>query len=234
MQILSSVMLFVVACLFVAYVILTEGTDWIGRAEIIEQRWPRLWAIMSNRPMRLVLIAVAIGMLTQVSREFENGEDPPQARFAPPGVPAMQAEGPKAEDPASLRRRTMRVADEMYDYFRARAQDHPPYAYPDPNNPNLSDERKEQIKKCMTYDQQTGDYYSRHFKERLIGIIREYNAKGVRTGFLEASAQQRPLYIAVPGVIGEGSLSDELSQFRDLAYRVDAYDNLVVLNPDSK
>jgi hypothetical protein len=62
----------------------------------------------------------------------------------------------------------------------------------------------------------------------MVGIAKEYESKGVRVRFLENDFKQR-----VPGVMAigsdwEGSSMDELSQFRDLAYRVDARDHLIV------
>ena len=61
----------------------------------------------------------------------------------------------------------------------------------------------------------------------MIGIVREYNAKGIRTGFLENSLSQRPPMVVLPGSVFEASPNDELFQFRELAYHVDANDNLI-------
>lgn len=46
-----------IAVLFVLAVLLgaAEFLDWIGRFEFIESRWPRAWAEINNRPMRLIL-----------------------------------------------------------------------------------------------------------------------------------------------------------------------------------
>jgi hypothetical protein len=77
----------------------------------------------------------------------------------------------------------------------------------------------------MTND--TLDYYSRHFKDRAVGILKEYEAKGVKAGYLVLTAAQRPLTAASPDSPWEGSQMDELSQFRDLAYHVDSKDNVI-------
>jgi hypothetical protein len=64
----------------------------------------------------------------------------------------------------------------------------------------------------------------------MIGIVREYQAKGVPTHLLENVFRQR-VPLVVFNLIGserEGSAMDELSQFRDLAYHVDARDHLIV------
>jgi hypothetical protein len=122
----------------------------------------------------------------------------------------------------------MELAYEYYRYAIKRAADHPPNAYLDSSDPNPSEERKKMIQACQKYDQETVDYYLRHFKDRVVGIIKEYDAKGVKTSFLESSAAQRPLGIALPGSGWAGTQMDELGQFRELAYHVDARDHLIV------
>jgi hypothetical protein len=127
----------------------------------------------------------------------------------------------------SLRRRTFKLADDLTDYLMMRQGNHPPYAYPDSRDPNPSEERKKMILTAQSFDQETMNYYSKHFKDRLVGILKEYNARGVKTGYLESDANQRLPAIAPPGSITEGSCYDDLSQFRDLAYHVDAKGNLI-------
>ena len=45
------------------YVVICEFLDVIGRLEIIEKRWPKVHSAMSNRPMRLVLIILVLGLI---------------------------------------------------------------------------------------------------------------------------------------------------------------------------
>ena len=84
MELLSSLLLIGAATLLIIYVVLVEGLDWIGRAEIIEEKWPRLWGAMNNRPMRLILLIVALVMLAHVIGEIRAGAEPPLANFAAP------------------------------------------------------------------------------------------------------------------------------------------------------
>jgi len=128
----------------------------------------------------------------------------------------------------SLRRRTMGAADELREYVKKRMEEHPPAAYPNSNDPNPSEERKKAIQICQKYDQETLDYYLKHFRDRMVGIVKEYEAKGVPTRYLENDFKQRVPGVAFIGSDWEGSAMDELSQFRDLAYRVDARDHLIV------
>jgi hypothetical protein len=134
------------------------------------------------------------------------------------------------EPDGSLRRRTMRLANEISDYLRGRFESHPPYAYPSSSDPNPSEERKAAIKKAVEYDQRTQDDYLRKYKDRAVGIIREYREKGVTVGFLEQSFGTRVPIWAMPGAAWEESPQNELAQFRELAFHVDAKDQLI--SPD--
>jgi hypothetical protein len=88
----------------------------------------------------------------------------------------------------------MRVADDLYDYLKKRAAEQPPVAVPNSSDPNPSEERKKAIQLYQQYAQETQDYYLKHFKDRMVGIIKEYESKGVPTRFLENDFKQR-----VPG-----------------------------------
>ena len=88
-----------------------------------------------------------------------------------------------------------------------------------------SEERKKAIEQSRAYYKTIEDYYIRHFRDRFVGMIREYNWKGVRTGNFEIDFDNR-----VPSVAEQGSFFesfDDLSRFRDLAYHVDAEDHLI-------
>jgi hypothetical protein len=89
MELFSSLLLVVTAIALVVYTLLTEGLDWIGRAEIIEKRWPVLWGAMNNRPTRLVLLVIALAMLANVAKDLRAGADPPLVIFAAPKVPPI-------------------------------------------------------------------------------------------------------------------------------------------------
>ena len=67
------------------------------------------------------------------------------------------------------------------------------------------------------------------YKDRLVGIVKEYEAKGVPVHWLANDFQQRPPSIAFFGSEMAGSPMDELYQFRELAYHVDARDHLITI-----
>lgn len=89
MEILQIVFLALVALGIVAYAFFTEGLDWIGMAEVVEKRFPVLWGAMNNRPMRLILLAIAVVMLAHVSADLREGAEAPLLKFARPEVPKI-------------------------------------------------------------------------------------------------------------------------------------------------
>ena len=218
-----------VITLFFAF---AEYLDWHGRMEILEKKHPRIWRLVNDRPFRLILLLLIFAILSAELKEtLKNLLEPDEApivRFVAPSVPSIAPVTTTPSEPSdSLRRRTIKVADALYDYMDTRRKNHPPYAYPQPNDPNPSEEQKKKIKVCGEYDEATHSYYNKHFRDQIVGIIREYNAKGVKTAWLENTATQGNLPIAQEGSPWEGSRQDDLSQFRDLAYHVDAGDKLI-------
>lgn len=130
----------------------------------------------------------------------------------------------------SLRKRTVKVANEISDFLRGGFQSHPPYAYPSSNDPNPSEERKAAIKKAQEYDQKTTDEYMRKYKDRAVGIINEYRAKGVQVGFLEQSFGRGVPAWVQPGSLWEETPQNELGQFKELAFHVTAKDQMISPN----
>jgi hypothetical protein len=198
-----------------------------------------VWTPLKTYTFLLLLLGFALGpyeIFQQDERRLANYEllrlqgDDLKAQNAKLANQVQQLT-PKPERVDSLRRRTIRLADEEQKYFLMRFQGHPPFAYPDSRDPNPSQERKKEIQRCQSYDRETEDYYHKHFKERMIGIIHEYNSKGVKTGYLESDVRQRPPALYLPGSVAEESYSDDLYQFRELVYHLDAQDNLIVVTP---
>jgi hypothetical protein len=127
----------------------------------------------------------------------------------------------------SLRRRTVKLADEFTMYLAGmlESKKKPPDAFPNSADPNPSEERKKEIQASQTYYQGIEDYYAKHFRDRFVGIVKEYEYRGVRTGYLANEFAQRVPYIPQLGSVMDGL--DDISRFRDLAYHVDARDHLI-------
>lgn len=208
---MENLILAVGAAVIILFVAVMEALDWAGRYEYMQTHFPRIVKWADKRQGRLLLLIVAVAMQGRVLWEAHSVKEPSN----------------------SLRRRTMQLADEMEKYFVARENDpkRPPVAIPDSSNPNPSDEQKAAIERYRAYQQETWNYYFTHYKDRTVGIIKEYQAKGVKTAYLESAASQRPLAPAMAGSVVEGTCMDELYQFRELAYHVDGEGNLVVVAP---
>jgi hypothetical protein len=132
-----------------------------------------------------------------------------------------------SEAPDSLRRRTFKLADEFTMYLAGMLdnKNKPPDASPNSADPNPSEERKKEIQASQAYYRGIEDYYAKHFRDRFVGIVKEYENRGVRTGYLANDFAQRVPYIPQLGSVMDGL--DEISRFRDLAYHVDARDHLI-------
>jgi hypothetical protein len=207
-----------------------EYLDWHGRMELLEKKHPRIWRLVNARPFRLVLLLMVFAALATDLKENLKQLDPevPVVRFAAPRVPAIELVSITPPEPTdSLRRRTVKLADALYDYMETRRKNHPPYAHLQSNDRNPSEDQKKKIQVCGEYDDATLAYYLKHFRDQMVGIIREYNAKGVKTAWLESTATQGVLTIAPEGSPWEGSRQDDVSEFRDLGYHVDAGDKLI-------
>jgi hypothetical protein len=129
------------------------------------------------------------------------------------------------ESPVSLRRRTIKLSNEIFDFW----QKHPTPSQP-VQNPANDDERKRN-KDFDDYWRTVDGLYKREYKERLLGIVREYKGKGVATGYLEAAAENHTFGASAFSMIGSPVCSqDEICQFRELAFHVDAQDQLITTN----
>lgn len=136
----------------------------------------------------------------------------------------------RIESPNSLRRRTIRLADEILAWEQERYEHHPPYAYPDiQRDPTPTPERQKLIDACLKYDRETFDQFNRRFKDEWIEIVRKYELENVKVGSLANDAEQsHPAQDAslgaqfVPVQMDNGTYFTALSRFRELAYHVNA------------
>jgi hypothetical protein len=101
----------------------------------------------------------------------------------------------------------------------------PPDTFPKSPDPDSSEEHKKAIQATHNYYLGIEDYYAKHFRDRFVGIVKEYENRGVRTGYLANDFAQRVPYVPQTGSVMDGL--DDISRFRDLAYHVDARDHLI-------
>jgi hypothetical protein len=131
------------------------------------------------------------------------------------------------EAPDSLRRRTVKLADEWTAYLvgMLESKNKPPDTFPISPDPDSSEEHKKAIQATQNYYRGLEEYYAKHFRDRFVGIVKEYENRGVRTGYLANEFAQRTPYIPQLASVMDGL--DDISRFRDLAYHVDARDHLI-------
>ena len=104
------------------------------------------------------------------------------------------------ESPNSLRKRTLKLADDLGVFLAERFA----------RTPEGEEERRQ-------YDEATNNIYLNLYKSRTVGILQELQAKGLDIGILNASGAAPVRYLA----------GDELRQLSDLAYHLDANDKVV-------
>jgi len=209
-----------------------EYLDWHGRMEIVEKKHPKIWRLMNDRPFRLVMLFMVFALLaTDVKQNAKQLEtEPPIYRFQMPSAPTIETVRPAPpESPNSLRRRTMRLADDLSKFWA----DHPsPTYYPSQGqNPASAEERMHKAAWDKYWREVTALYDGR-YRNRVIGIIQEYKGKGVDTDGMEQGAEQPSrLWGSAPfstsGMNPPNCFQDEICQLRELAYHVDAQDQRI-------
>lgn len=118
------------------------------------------------------------------------------------------------ESPNSLRRQTVRLADDVYAFWMKNPM-------PPQGQGNTQDAQQ-------SYWLRVQAIYDRTYKDHIVGIIRQYKDKGVPTGWLEQAAENHPFGSSPFNQLGSPvCFQDELCQFRELAYHVDAHDQRI-------
>ena len=130
----------------------------------------------------------------------------------------------RVEPPNSLRRRTIRLVNELSAFWADNPMPLQPIDKP------TTEQDRERNAAWDRYWKKVQLLYADQYRDRVVGIIREYTSKGISTGFLEKSAQNHP-FGARSFNATEVPLCayDELCQLRELAFHVDAYDQVIIL-----
>jgi len=142
---------------------------------------------------------------------------------------AVQTKNEAPEPKDSLRRRTFSIAKEVSEFIANRIANRPPDAFPNSNDPNPTEDRKRAIKVSQDYARETETIYEDRYRDRLVGIVKEYESKGVTVRWLANDFQQHAPYLVFVGSAAEGSPNDEIYQLKELAYHVDAHDHLITI-----
>ncbi len=135
----------------------------------------------------------------------------------------VKALAPFQEPENSLRRQTIRLANELYLFWSARPVPPQPVS-----NPSTEEEKKRNAAWDKYWREATVAYDRRDYKDRIVGIIRQYKLKGIPTGFLEPAAENHQFGASAFSVSGSPvCFQDEVCQFRELAYHIDARDQMI-------
>jgi hypothetical protein len=193
----------------------------LTRVEEIRKRVPWFVNYVEGRKALTHLVLICILMLVGngyeiLTKEIPEVPNPPTTIVKAPLAPTIQVlTVPVArESRDSLRRRTLRLVNELDAYGKERGEARMTIS--------TTRDSKGQIPALNQYDSETITMYvSRGMKERTLGIVGELKAKGLDTGYLESAAEQRPL-----SSVGGFGLS-ELGQLRELAYHLDVNGNVV-------
>ena len=229
LSILQLAALGTLAAIFVA----AEYLDWFGRLEVLEMRHPKIHRFVIARPLRLVLLLLIFGLLAELTkdllRQLEGEQNPLPITFAAPRPPEVCNTIPSlVESHDSLRHRTIRLVDELNLFWSRRAA---PTRQP---VQNASSDEDRKLNAAWDEYWRTGKaaYLNANYRERLVGIVREYKNKGVQTGFMEQAFDQ-PERLVGAAPYGGWQLDNctqymnELCQLRELAFHVNAQDQRI-------
>jgi hypothetical protein len=132
------------------------------------------------------------------------------------------------EPKGSLRRRTMRLVHELNGFWGKRPT---PVQQPI-HNPQTEEDRQRNVAWDKYWRDAKTAYLNADYRQRLVGIVREYKNKGVETGFMEQSFDQ-PERLVGAAPFGGWQLDNctqymnELCQLRELTFHVDAHDQRI-------
>ncbi len=215
----------------------------MDEVESIQKRAPWTTKILERRSALVALIMICVVLLIGDGYELLTKEMPeipaaPSVTFPSPSGPRLtvyQLAPPIKEPDDSLRRRTIRLSNELDHWVEERWANRPPVAYLDPKNPNPGADQQKAIDTWSKWNQESYDYFGDHFKDQWIRIVKEYDAKGVKVGTLVNDAEQnhpaqRATFPFAP-IPEDGMCQFAQTRFRELAYHVDARDIVVDIKP---
>jgi hypothetical protein len=220
----ATVLVFVVSAALVILVSAKAVVDTLATFDFVRTKWPRVFRWADSKTSQGVLLLVCICLLMLNAHEMRDIVFP----VAPPPVPLFILtppafkQTPTRESHNSLRRRTVRLSREITAFWNQNPT--PPQAVANPS----TDEDKQRNAKWDSYWRTMQSAYDAEYRDRVVGIIREYKSKGVPTGWLEQAAENRPLGGFPFTQVGSAACwQDEMCVFRELSFHVDANDQLI-------
>lgn len=205
---MRSYLLEIIGGVFILYLLAMEVIDMASRYEYLENHAPGLLRWAEKKWWHRVLLLTAVLLLAANFYETAKGPELPTIVFQTPPIAVIPASSSPKESPNSLRRRTVRLANEIERWQTKMYSD-----YPNPNGPNddtLS-------KRRAAYDAVMNQEYLQQFRDRTVEVVKALESKGLDVGPMSGEW----------GISKRMPVSGETGHLKDLAYRLDAYDNVV-------
>jgi hypothetical protein len=221
---MQEVLLAVFGGVVLFFLLVGAAIDMAARIEYAQETFPRLRKLTENRKWRTVLLIATCffygGTLYELLREpsavslvLAN----PGARLIEPIIQENQqlrAELSvlrKEEPDGSLRRRTMRLADDLGTFCQARMIGFPSYSSTDPNAA-----REQQAQNKHIHD--TQELCTSKFKVRTAGILQELKGKELDIGMMDKVVEAQ-------GCLGPWG-DNSVKELRNLAHWLNADDTV--------
>jgi hypothetical protein len=77
------------ASLLIVVAVIMFLLDMIGRAEIVEMRWPKVWGIITSRPLILLFLVASLALLDRDFKDAMAIAPAPVVRMATPPAPVL-------------------------------------------------------------------------------------------------------------------------------------------------
>jgi hypothetical protein len=244
----QEVLLAVFGGIVLFFLLIGAAIDMAARIEYAQETFPRLRKLAENRKWRTVLLIATC--LFYGGTLYELLKEPPAVPlvFTNPGAhsikPIIQENSglkvelavlkePEPDD--SLRRRTIKLANDIENYVEARWAVRPPINFNDFQNQHASDDQKKAMQIWTQWNQEGYEYFKDHYKDQWVRIVKEYDSKGVKVGTLINDAEQyqpvQVLSFPFPPAREDLMCQLALTRFRELAYHVNADGSVVNIEP---
>jgi hypothetical protein len=243
---MQAILLAVFGAIVLVLLFVKEALDMAARIEYAEGAFPKLTKWAADKKWHRILLVSTLLFYGGTLYELLKEPPPPNIQWTDPRTslvaPIIRENGElqkqiavltEKEPEDSLRRRTINLANKLDHYVQTRWDNHPSRLCEGPNIQQPTAEQTKALQECRRYDNETTNYINDNFKEKWIGIVREYEAKGVKVATLVNDMEQnhpaQNTFLPFWPSVNDGNYASAQSKFRELAYHVDARGNRIDL-----
>ena len=191
------------------------------------------WRDEYIRANELAKVSIQLQTTTDNLRQQVRGSDEKDAEIKQLRA-KLEARTPP-ESPNSLRRRTLKLVNDLNLFWSRRPQQYRAKV----QNPTTDEERQRNAAFDKYWIEAEAAYRNANFRDRLLGIVREYKGKGIASGYLEQGFEQSNRMVGADA-FGGSDLEDcfrfmsDICSLRELAYHVDDNDQPIILVLDKQ